>query len=219
MRTYALADESALLICSWPHGDRPKVPFPYFTEVMTGFEYQAAAHMIYEGLVDEGLTVVEAIRRRFDGERRNPWNEQECGHHYARAMAAWAVPLALSGFHYSAVSKQLTLAPRWNPESFQSFWITAGGWGTVSQKIDDSQQQIRWDVLSGALEAQTLRCMLPPGLTLQGATVRLDDEALAHSLELADQPENAGGQSITLRLNNAAKLLPGRFLGIELVLS
>ncbi|NLF01419.1 MAG: hypothetical protein GX601_10635, partial [Anaerolineales bacterium] len=91
MRTFALADESALLICSWPHGGRPRVPFPYFSEVMTGFEYQAAAHMIYEGLIDEGLAVVEAIRARFDGARRNPWNEQECGHHYARAMASWAV--------------------------------------------------------------------------------------------------------------------------------
>ena len=129
MRTYALADESALLICSWPHGGRPKVPFPYFSEVMTGFEYQAAAHMIYEGLVEEGLAVVNAIRTRFDGYRRNPWNEQECGHHYARAMASWAVLLALGGFSYSAVSRQLQLAPRWQPEAFHSIWIIPSGWG------------------------------------------------------------------------------------------
>ena len=83
MRTYALSDEAALLVGSWPHGDRPRVPFPYWAEVMTGFEYQAAAHMICEGLIEEGLEIIAAIRRRFDGERRNPWNEPEAGHHYA----------------------------------------------------------------------------------------------------------------------------------------
>jgi hypothetical protein len=134
-------------------------------------------------------------------------------------MAAWAVPLALSGFHYSAVSKQLALAPRWNPENFQSFWLTPGGWGTVSQKIEGSQQQIRWEVLSGALEAQRLCCVLPPGQTLQQATVSLEAESLAHSLEATDQPESANGQSITLRLSKVAKLLPGGSLVIELTWS
>ena len=38
MRSYALGDESALLMASYPH-ERPANPFPYFTEVMTGFEY------------------------------------------------------------------------------------------------------------------------------------------------------------------------------------
>jgi len=173
MRTFALADESALLICSWPHNDRPRVPFPYFSEVMTGFEYQAAAHMIYEGLVEEGLTVVNAIRRRFDGHRRNPWNEQECGHHYARAMASWAVLLALSGFHYSAVSQQLQLAPRWKAEPFRCVWTTPSGWGTVEQAIGDNEQTVRWQVLSGALPVRKMRYLLPQGARLVGVTAEL----------------------------------------------
>ena len=122
MRTYALGDEGGLLMASWPRGDRPRVPFPYWGEIMTGFEYQAAVHMIYEGMIDEGLEVIDAIRRRFDGLRRNPWNEHEAGHHYARAMASWAAIPALSGLRYSAVSKRLELAPRWRPQAFQCIW-------------------------------------------------------------------------------------------------
>jgi hypothetical protein len=49
------------------------------------------------------LEIIMAIRARYDGLKRNPFNEAECGHHYARAMASWAAILALSGFEYSAV--------------------------------------------------------------------------------------------------------------------
>ncbi|NLF00742.1 MAG: hypothetical protein GX601_07165, partial [Anaerolineales bacterium] len=114
-------------------------------------------------LIDEGLAVVEAIRARFDGARRNPWNEQECGHHYARAMASWAVPLALSGFRYSAVSQTLALAPHWNPEAFRSFWCVSAGWGMVEQTISDAEQNVRWEVLHGALALRRLRCTAPAG--------------------------------------------------------
>ena len=81
-RAYVLNDEKGLLLCSWPNGSRPKLPFIYSDEVWTGIEYQVAAHCIYEGLVDEGLTIVKAVRERHDGFKRNPWNEVECGHHY-----------------------------------------------------------------------------------------------------------------------------------------
>jgi uncharacterized protein (DUF608 family) len=209
MRTYALADESALLICSWPHGDRPKVPFPYFTEVMTGFEYQAAAHMIYEGLVDEGLAVVEAIRRRFDGERRNPWNEQECGHHYARAMAAWAVPLALAGFHYSAVAQRLQLAPRRSPEAFQTFWVIPTGWGMAGQQIDGRRQQVRWEVRAGQVVVQRLGVELPAGATLQSAAIKL-----AGSPRPAQATQT--GPAVTLALDESVTVEAGQTLVIEL---
>ena len=88
-RIYALNDEKGLLLCSWPKGKRPALPFVYSDEVWTGIEYQVAAHLIYEGMVKEGLAIVEAARARYDGTRRNPWNEIECGHHYARAMSSW----------------------------------------------------------------------------------------------------------------------------------
>ena len=132
---YAIGDEPGLVLCSWPRGGKPTLPFVYSDEVWTGIEYQAAAHMISEGLVDEGLTVVKALRSRFDGLARNPWNEYECGNYYARAMASYGLLVALSGFRYSAPEKTLYLQPRLeaNPlgKPFEVFFSTATGWGTV----------------------------------------------------------------------------------------
>ena len=148
MRTFALADEAALLIATWPHGDRPRIPLPYFGEAMTGFEYQAAAHMIYEGLVEEGLAVAAAVRARFDGRRRNPWDEQECGHHYARAMASWALVPALSGFHYSAPQRALWLEPMLGGDDFRCFFSVPGAWGTVSLQGDAARVEVLWGRLA-----------------------------------------------------------------------
>ena len=103
MRSYVLNDESALVMASYPRGNRPARPFPYFNEVMTGFEYVAAIGLLYEDELEAGLKCIKAIRDRYDGRKRSPFNEAECGHHYARAMASWAAILALSGFHYSAL--------------------------------------------------------------------------------------------------------------------
>ena len=112
LRSFALGDESALLMASYPKGDRPKNPFPYFTETMTGFEYTAAVGMLYEGQLNAGLKCIKNIRDRYDGLKRSPFNEAECGHHYARAMASWASVLALTGFGYSGVEKTMYFAPR-----------------------------------------------------------------------------------------------------------
>ncbi len=108
MRSFAVAGESALLMASYPR-ERPANPFPYFGEVMTGFEYTAAVGMLYEGMTDEGLQSIRDVRARYDGLKRNPFDEAECGHHYARAMASWAAVLALTGFRYSAVTRELLL--------------------------------------------------------------------------------------------------------------
>jgi non-lysosomal glucosylceramidase len=134
-RTYALGDEQGLLLCSWPRGGRPPLPFIYSDEVWTGIEYQVASHLIYEGLVDEGLSVVKAVRDRHDGRKRNPWDEVECGHHYARAMSSWGVLLALSGFSYSAPEKRMGFEPRLNADDFKTIWTTGSGWGTFAQKL------------------------------------------------------------------------------------
>lgn len=128
-RTFALNDEAALVICDYGKAERPRIPFPYYAEVMTGFEYSTATHMLYAGMVKEGLECIRNIRARYDGEKRNPWDEAECGHHYARAMASWSGVLALSGFRYKQGTVTIsTRAP------FHSFWSTGTGWGifTVS---------------------------------------------------------------------------------------
>ena len=98
MRVYCTGHESGLLMASWPNG-RPRVPFPYFSEVMTGFEYVAAAEMIFQGMDAEALRVIKAIRERHDGLKRNPYSEPECGHNYARSMASWNCLLAWRMMH------------------------------------------------------------------------------------------------------------------------
>ena len=74
-RTFALNDEAGLVICDYGKTKRPEIPFPYFAEVMTGFEYSAAVLMMCHGMVNQGVECIGNIRRRYDGRRRNPWNE------------------------------------------------------------------------------------------------------------------------------------------------
>ena len=94
---YALGHEAGLLLCSWPRGGKPTLPFVYSDEVWTGIEYQVASHCLLTGLTDEGLTIVEAVRSRYEGHVRNPFNEYECGSYYARALASYALLQALTG--------------------------------------------------------------------------------------------------------------------------
>jgi uncharacterized protein (DUF608 family) len=93
-RTYVVNDEPALMVCDYAKAERPHVPFPYYAESWTGLEYLAAAQLLFAGMTREGVEAVHNVRARYDGERRNPWNEPECGHHYARAMSSWSTLLA-----------------------------------------------------------------------------------------------------------------------------
>jgi hypothetical protein len=149
MRTFALGDEAALLMASYPKGRRPDRPFPYYNEVMTGFEYTAAVHMLYEGAIEEGLKVIQSIRQRYDGRKRNPFNEAECGHHYARAMASWAAVLALTGFHYSAVTQTLECKATDRPSN--SFWSTGNAWGNLQQTPGSQTSKVTLTVLGGEI--------------------------------------------------------------------
>jgi non-lysosomal glucosylceramidase len=151
MRSYAMGDESGLLMASYPNG-RPANPFPYFTEVMTGFEYTAAIGMLYEGQTSAGLRSIADVRNRYDGVKRSPFNEAECGHHYARAMIAWAAHLAITGFHYSGVEQTMTFtaeAGRW-------FWSNGSAWGTVTIREQGPDHRVSLEVLSGQIRLKRL---------------------------------------------------------------
>lgn len=168
MRSYVLNDESALLMATYPRGDRPARPFPYYNEVMTGFEYTAAIGMLYEDDIDDGLQCIGAIRDRYDGLKRNPFDEAECGHHYARAMVSWAAILALSGFQYSGVDRTLAFAaPR---AACRHFWSNGYGWGTCELAPDGNGScNVEFTVLHGEIRFAELR------LTGLGA-LRFDQE-------------------------------------------
>jgi hypothetical protein len=128
--TYACGRDGGLILCSWPDGDRRSLPFPYSDEVWTGIEYQVACGLIFAGLVQEGLSVVRTLRARYDGQDRNPFDEYECGHWYARALSSYALLQALGGARYDAVDQVLHLQPAL-PGDYRSFLATATGYGTV----------------------------------------------------------------------------------------
>ncbi len=156
-RVYALNHEAGLVVCDYPHGQRPRTPFPYFAEVWSGIEYAAAALMIYMGMTSEGAEVVENARRRFDGEKRNPWDEAECGYHYARPMSSWAPLLALSGFQYHGAEKSVVAQPRAEREKFSSFWSTGTAWGSFSQQHQGGRTKFTLAVAEGRLVFRSVK--------------------------------------------------------------
>jgi non-lysosomal glucosylceramidase len=160
-RTYVLNGESGLLLCTWPHGGRPVLPFVYSDEVWTGIEYHVAAELIYDGSLDAGLQIINAVHERHDGIRRNPWDEVECGHHYARSMSSWMVLLALSGQHGDLGQGELSFNPNTDastdPDHFQCFWSNGRAWGRYEQRRStDGTWTPQIDVLGGSLDGVTL---------------------------------------------------------------
>jgi len=177
LRSFAMADEAALLMASYPR-ERPTNPFPYFGEVMTGFEYTAAVGMLYEGMTAEGLQTIRDIRARYDGSKRNPFDEAECGHHYARAMASWAAVLALTGFRYSAVTRELFLAG----QAGRLFWSTGYGWGTGTIGGDARKG---WTLTIDVIEGRVALSAVHIGdATVAIAPVRILESGQSLSLEV-----------------------------------
>lgn len=168
MRSYVIGDEAGLVMASWPHG-RLKVPFPYFAESMTGFEYTAAVGMFQMGDDTDAIKVITAIRDRFDGRKRNPFDEPECGYHYGRSLASWNALAAWSGFRYSAVDRVIAFGSR----PGRHFWSNGSAWGTFELKSGGAELH----VLSGSLKAERL-CIkghadtaVPTGQLAEGSTL------------------------------------------------
>ena len=155
-RVYALNDDGGLLLASWPDGGRPSIPFVYSDEVWTGVEHQVAATLIYAGLTDEALQLERAVRRRYDGTDRNPWNEIECGNHYARSLASWALLLAASGVQWDAPTRSLSFDP---VADGSYLFTTAAAWGRAEVRGD----RLELTVDGGELDLNRL--------TLRGHTV------------------------------------------------
>lgn len=205
-RIYALNDEAATLICDYAESKRPRIPFPYASEAWTGIEYLFATQLIYGGMVREGVQSFEDVRRRFDGERRNPWDEPECGHHYARAMSAWSGIVALSGFRYRGQEKAIVAAPRIHAPTFASFWSTGTGWGVFRQSSAE-RAQFTLSVQEGRLLCRSVELALafPAG---SKPSVMLGGKRLAHDIS------KRGKRSIftlhdTLEISSGERLVLG----------
>jgi len=169
-RWYAVAGEGGLIMCTFPKGDTDILATgdkrfgAYFNECMTGFEYQVASHMIFEGtpdLVEKGLAIIRTIHDRYAPSRRNPYNEVECSDHYARAMAAYGAFIAITGFEYHGPNGHIGFAPRLTPENFKAAFTSAEGWGTFSQKREGAALRARVELKRGRLHLKTLALAVP----------------------------------------------------------
>lgn len=210
-RKFAGGKDKGLLICTWPKGGRPRYTIPYVDEVWTGVEYQVAAHMIYEGMQEEALMVLKGLRDRYDGVPRepmprNPWNEIECGGHYARAMASWSVLLALTGFEIDGPAELARFGPRITPENFRALFTGPLGWGSFSQRREGGVQRCEIAVKEGQLRLKRLR--LGAEGIVQKVAASLGREAapvrLGRALEGAEVVFDSG---ITVRANQRLKVV------------
>lgn len=131
--SFAMGEDGGLLLCSWPKGGKLSLPFVYSNEVWTGIEYQVASHLMMQGLVKEGLEIVQTCRKRYDGSVRNPFDEYECGHWYARALASYSLIQGLTGIRYDAVDKTLYINSKIG-DSFTAFLSVDSGFGNVGLK-------------------------------------------------------------------------------------
>jgi len=205
-RTYALNEEAAVVVCDYGKSARPRIPFPYYAEAWTGPEYSTAALMFYSGMVAEGVEYIENLRSRYDGEKRNPWNEAECGHHYARAMASWSGVVALSGFEYDGPRQAIVAVPRVPHTKFQCFWSTGTGWGTFSYGAGGANsRRLTIKVLAGKLPCQSIE-ISDSGSTSSAANGKED---LAHTLR------QNNGRTI-LQLAKPTVLVEGSELVLEI---
>ena len=164
-RWFASPGEPGLFICTWPkspHMERDGVR--YRNEIWTGIEYQVAGNMIWEGMVEEGLTLVRSIHERYHPFKRNPWNEVECGDHYVRAMASWGVFTALSGYEYHGPKGFLAFDPKITPENFKSAFTASEGWGSFTQLREGRIQKNRIALSWGRLKLNRLGLSVPENM-------------------------------------------------------
>ena len=153
-RAFAVNDEAMVVVGTYPHGI-PDDPCMRFFENWTGVEYALSTNLVFAGFTEHAVEVVEAVRNRFDGKKRNPFDEPEAGRHYARAMAAWSVPVALTGFGYDAVSMRLRFA---RPSALPARWFFSTGrcWGTVTFDKDLHGMYVRVAVGEGTIRISSI---------------------------------------------------------------
>lgn len=176
MRSYAMGDEGGLILTAYPDpSKRPAIPLSYAFEAWAGLEYTAATGMIYEGMTKEAIKTIADVRDRYDGKKRNPFNEEECGNHYARSMAAWSAVIAWSEFNFSAVEKSFSITSR--PGNY--FWSNGYAWGNA----EVSGKQLKITVHHGELDLRSVKLKNTGLLGLKKKTVIREKETAIFDIE------------------------------------
>ncbi len=214
-RWYALPGEAGLLMCTFPRGGADRATAKgrdawaagYFNECMHGFEYQVAAHMVWEGMVTEGLAITRSLEDRYHASKRNPYNEIECSNHYARSMASYGVYLAACGFEFHGPRGHIGFAPRVSPDHFRAAFTACEGWGTYSQKRSGGKSDAEIAVKHGRLRVVTVALSGPER---EGAAASLNGKPVTVAMA------QRSGDRVVLRLKEPVVVEAGMVLKVTL---
>jgi len=210
-RWFVSAGEAGLFTCTWPKSDYLPRGVRYKNEVWTGIEYQVAGNMAADGMVKEALAICRAIEDRYHPAKHNPYNEVECGDHYARALASWGVYTALCGFEYNGPKGHIGFHPKLQNRDFKAAFTAAEGWGLYSQSrargLLRSDIELRW----GTLTLKTIRLMASQRWTPETAKVTLGGQSIGSRFKTSDG-------YVTITLDEPLVLTEGQDLQIEISL-
>ncbi len=205
-RWYCRPGEAGLFMCTWPKTKHlGPTSVRYRDEVWTGTEYQVASQMLYDGMITEPLAIIRAIHDRYDGVKHNPWNEIECGDHYARALASWGCLLGVSGFTYDGPAGHIGFNPKLESDDFKCFFSAAEGWGAYSQTIKGKALDAKLDLKWGDLKLSTISLGLPEGRKAASVTLNGKQQKIT---------TNDDG-SVTIKLDKATTFNRGEAIGLE----
>jgi uncharacterized protein (DUF608 family) len=191
--------ERGLLNASYP-ANRP-ASFPTYLNAQadgnwTGIEYTTAASLLDVGMAPEAMAVVNAVHERYMRAGR-PWNHVECGDHYYRAMASWAILNAATGFKPDVPRDTLTVAPPL--ASVRAPWASSSGWGVLNA----GPNELRIACRAGRLSFRRLRVALKG----KGFSARLSGSALPFTA-------SRDGEAANLDFGKTVTIAAGRILTV-----
>jgi len=181
----------------------------YKDEVWTGIEYQVAGHMVWEGMVEEAVAICDGVQKRYDPAKHNPFNEVECGDHYARAFASWGVYTALAGYEYHGPKGHLGFAPAVTPDDFRAAFTAAEGWGTFSQKRKGKTQHEQIELRWGRLALRSLAFEVPENFKPAEVTLTTGGKSSKCDYTLNDR-------RVEINLKDDLVLTPGQMLVVTI---
>jgi uncharacterized protein (DUF608 family) len=206
-RWFALPGEAGLFTCTWPKSPYLKNGVRYREEIWTGIEYQVAGNMVWEDMTPEALAICNGVEQRYQPAKHNPFNEIECGDHYARAMASWGVYTALAGFEYNGPKGHIGFAPRVTPENFRAAFTAAEGWGSFGQTRGDALQQETIELRWGRAALKTLAFAVPKDWKSPSVEVQFGNKTLSNKTLVSDG-------RVEIELDKDLTLTPGDRLGV-----
>lgn len=220
-RKFVSPGDAGMIMCTFPTSDWDYTQASgggpkhggfayYFNETWTGNEYQVASHMLWEGMLLEPMAMVRAIHDRYHPLKRNPWNEIECGSHYARAMASHGAFIGMCGFEHHGPLGHIGFAPRLTPEKFRGPFIAAEGWGTYAQTIAGGKLNASLEIKSGRLKLKTMSLTLDPASKNPTVKAHLNTDSVPAACATVDG-------RIKIRFSSEITIATDQKLSIEIV--